>query len=233
MSELVSIITPTFPGREHELLTRSIPSVFNLDWPHVEMVIVSDRNPGFSKKLEAEAGIWQAVTLDNRNVRPNYSRTLRYAFINETWRNPRTEASIGAVPWATGCLMAMGEFVGFLGDDDEYLPDHVSRHVQAMKDAEAMFSVSQVQFTANGDNVFLVGDDSFQHGRLDANGVMCHISALKVANWTANGENAADYRLVRDWKNAGLRGTYVGDGPTAIHHDGWVVGKTGRPDRPQ
>jgi len=227
MSELVSITTPTFPGREDSLFDRAIPSVYNLDWPNVEMVIVSDRNPDldFASRLQDLAEGWPA--------RKDKKRSLRWAFINETWRNPLSEASIGAIPWHTACLMALGEFVGHLGDDDEYLPDHVTRHVQAMKEQEALFSVSQVEFRAGNVPQFLVGSPDMGHGHLDAIGVMCHISALQVVSWTANGENAADYRLVRDWKTAGLKGVFVGEGHTAVHHEGWLTGNTGRPDRPQ
>jgi hypothetical protein len=60
---------------------------------------------------------------------------------------------------------------------------------------------------------------------------MCHKDALQVANWTANGQNAADYRLVRDWVNAGLKGTILPHPHTGIHHDGWLVERSGRPDR--
>ena len=208
---LVSIVTPTFPGREKVLIDRCLMSVAQQDWPKVEHVIVSDRNPYL------------------RQLLPN-DGYVRFVEINESWRNPTTEASVGAIPWYVGSLLALGEFVGFIGDDDELLPHHVSTHVAAIQEAEAMFSVSQVDFRANGNHWNVIGDDSFELGHMDASGIMCHADALKVANWSANGENAADYRLVRDWRVAGLRGVFIPQ-VTAIHHDGWLVGKTGRPDR--
>ncbi len=217
---LVSIATPTFPGREAELLTRCMPSVAALDWPLVEHVIVSDRNPGFAERVLAQAP-----------VREGY--TVRYAEINETWRNPTTEQSIGAVPWATASLLALGEFVGFLGDDDELLADHVARHVAAMEEAGADFSVSAIEFRVGGAHHSVIGNPTMSHGQLDATGIMCRISALQVAMWTANGENAADYRLVADWLRAGLKGHFIDGSPTGIHHDGWAAHKTGRPDRPR
>jgi hypothetical protein len=222
---MVSIVTPTFPGRENELF-RCINSVEALDWPNVEHIILSDRN---SWLQENYGGAWTGDWYDHSAGR----RRIRFAEINETWRNPTTEASIGAIPWYVGSLMALGEFVGFLGDDDELLPDHAARHIEAMRQNDAMFSISQIEFRAGGEHQFIIGNDSFQHGHLDATGIMCHVSALSVCTWIANGENAADWRLVRDWLAAGLKGVYVGDGPTGVHNDGWVTGKTGRPDRPQ
>lgn len=216
---LVSIVTPTFPGREELLLQRCIPSVTTQKGDfHLQHVIVSDRNPDLK---ELFTGLHKSLT-----------HHITFVEINESWRNPTTEASIGAIPWYVGSLLAMGDFVGFVGDDDELLPDHCERHINAMTESEALFSVSQIEFRAAGVSQFNVGD-AFEHGRLDATGIMCHKDALRVANWTATGENAADWRLVRDWVQAGLRGTILPPPHTGIHHDGWLTGATGRPDRPR
>lgn len=211
MSEqpLVSIVTPTIPARQ-ALLQRCVDSVRALDWPGVQHVVVSDRNPALASQhaYEREAG---------------WCRNLVIVQINESWRNPTTLASVGAIPWHIGSLLALGEFVGFCGDDDELHPDHVSRHIAAMRAAEAMFSISKVQFEVGGVPQFEVGDDTFAHGHLDAIGIMCHKDALAVANWSADGTDAADWRLVRDWRAAGLRGVLVEGAPTATHHDGWAA----------
>lgn len=217
MTDLVTIVVPTFPGREKLLLERCLPSIMDQTWKNIQIVVVSDRN----MYLAEDIGL---LYMEDPDL------YLTFVQINESWRNPVTEASIGAVPWHVGSLLALGEFVGFCGDDDELLPDHAERHVTAMRDADAHFSVSQIEFRSGGVPQFNVGD-RFEHGRLDATGIFCHKDALQVANWTANGENAADWRLVRDWVQAGLRGTILPAPHTGIHHDGWLVGKTGRPDR--
>lgn len=206
MSELVSIVTPTMRGREEVLLERCIPSVQTLNWIKIEHIIVSDSNPQLASDVAAQ---------DFENV--------TFVQLNDTWRNPMTEASVGAIPWYIGTMLAQGEFVGFLGDDDAVLPQHVKLHVEAMKRDQAMFSISRVQFIVRGNPVFVIGDNTFQHGHLDATGIMCHRDALCHANWTANGENAADYRLVRDWQAKGLVGTFVDAEPTVHHHDGWAA----------
>lgn len=215
---LVSIVTPTIVGRE-EQLRRCCKSVRALDWPRIQHVVVSDRNPATSAHHAYDH-------------RLGWCRNLVAVQINESWRNPTTEASIGAIPFWIGSTLALGEFVGYCGDDDELHPDHVTRHITAMRDAEAMFSISAVDFRIDGQPWQVIGP-GFEHGTLDAIGIMCHVDALAVANWTADGTNAADWRLVRDWQAAGLRGVLVPGGPTAIHHDGWPAGKTGRPDRPK
>ena len=212
---LVSVVTPTIPGREDRLIERCMTSVLHQKWRGiVEHVIVSDRNSDLADAM---------TKLDKAIDRP-----VRFVEINEAWRNPISEASIGAVPWAVGCLLALGEFVAFCGDDDELLPHHVARHIQAMRTAEALWSVSRVDFHVDGQPWTIIGDETYELGHLDAIGIMCHVDALRIANWRANGENAADHRLVSDWRAAGLRGVFL-DEVTAIHHDGWAAGRTGQP----
>jgi hypothetical protein len=212
----VSIVTPTFPGREELLLQRCMPSVFAQENVAIQWVVVSDRNVFLAQEM--------------REIHWKLRPQITFVEINESWRNPITELSIGAVPWYVGSLLALGDFVGFCGDDDEILPDHSYRHVSALVETESHFSVSQIEFRADGVAQFNVGD-AFQHGRLDATGMFCHKGALQVANWTANGQDAADWRLVNDWVQAGLKGTILPPPITGIHHDGWLVGKNGRPDR--
>lgn len=222
---LVSIVTPTFPGRERVLRDRCMPSVRKQDFKGViEHIIVSDRNPDLGY-------------LGYDYFGAEFGRRVKQVEINESWRNPVTEspASIGAVPWHVGSLLALGDFVGFLGDDDEYLPDHVSRHVQFLEDTSADFSIGPVAFHVDGAHQFTIGDDSFQLGHLDSDGIFCRVRALSVANWSATPaeDGPCDWRLVRDWLAAGLKGVFLGGDATAIHHDGWAAGKTGRPDRGQ
>lgn len=215
---LVTIATPTFPGRESELINRCIPSVAALDWPNIEHVIVSDRNPALAEKLYGQKPM------------PGYA--LRFVEIGENWRTPVTEQCVGGIPWMLCSYLAMGEFVGFLGDDDELYPDHVNVHVNAMRAADAHWSLSQVDFWVGGQPWTVIGDESYELGHLDTTGIMCHKDALSIARWDPfRGQNATDWQMVSDWRAAGLIGTFI-DRVTGIHHDGWAAGKTGRPDRP-
>jgi len=211
---LVSIVTPTIPGREILLFDRCVTSVMKQDWPgSIEHVIVSDQNPEFD---------------DSHNYRIGDYR-MRSVQINDTWRNATTIASHGAYPWMIGSRLALGTFIGFLGDDDELLPDHVSTHVQAMRDADAAWSLSRVEFRANGEFWNTIGDESYIEGHLDATGIMCWKGALTVATWDPTaGIAAVDWKLVNDWRQAGLKGIFINK-VTGVHHDGWLTGRTGKP----
>jgi hypothetical protein len=224
---LVSVITPTFPGREKVLLERCMPSVQTQDWPGcVEHVIVSDENAPLERKMHLLAGLQASIRTEPRF---HTKRSIRFVEINDTWKNEATRAANGAVPWMIGSRLALGEFVSFLGDDDELLPHHVSAHVAAMREAEAMWSLSKVEFRAGGEFYNVIGDESFIEGHLDATGIMCWKGALATATWDpAAGIAAVDWKLVQDWRNAGLRGAFIDD-VTGIHHDGWLSGFTGKP----
>jgi len=221
MTAVLTIATPTFPGRESDLLDRCMPSVRALDWPVVEHVIVSDRNPDLRAEFD-------------RYVKLNHpDRPVRFVEINETWRNPETEKLVGAVPWMLCSYLAMGDFIGFLGDDDELLPHHARTHIEAMQAANALWSLSQVDFRVGGNPYLIIGDESYELGHLDTTGIMCYKDALSVARWNPwAGENATDWQMVNDWRRAGLPGVFIPQ-ITGIHHDGWAAGKSGRPDRPK
>lgn len=211
ISDLVSVVTPTIPGREQLLLDRCMPSVAAQTWPNLEHVILSDPNPQLREHFRHER-------VDR----------VRFVELGDNWRNPTTEGSTGGVAWMVGSYLALGEFVGFCGDDDELLPHHITAHVEAMRTAGAMWSVSQVQFKIGGEPVMLIGDATYELGHLDAIGIMCWRGALAVARWNPNGQDATDWQMVNDWRTAGLRGVFV-EQATAIHHDGWAAGRSGRP----
>ena len=203
MTALVSIVTPTMPGREDLLLDRCIPSVRAQKWLSIEHVIVSDRNPSLAEKMADHPGV-------------------RFVQINETWRDGHADHCPGALPWRVGSLLALGEYVGFVGDDDELLPDHVTRHVAAMTEHDLHFTISAVQFRVHGQDRFLVGDDTLAVGHVDSDGIMCRAEALRTATWQL-GVDAPDALLPHDWAAAGLRWMFIGGEPTVIHHDGWAA----------
>jgi hypothetical protein len=212
----VTIVTPTRPGREVELVERAVASVQAQEYDgRIDHVVVSDVNPRLHDLLQVAQGHMESW--EDRQL-----RRLSWVEINDTWANPTTLASVGAIPWYVGSLLAQGEFVGFLGDDDEYLPHHVDTHVSAMGRTGAHFSVSATRFFVRGEPRQVIGGDHFAHGHLDATGIMCRREALRTATWTANGEDAADWRLVRDWLAGGLKGELIPE-VTGNHHDGWML----------
>jgi hypothetical protein len=217
----VTIVTPTMPDREGILLSRCIPSVQRQIFSGIiEHVIVSDYNPGLEQRIREHL-------FETEGNHYPHKRWVTVVQINDTWKNELTMRCRGNAPWRHGSMMAHGDFVGFLGDDDEYLPDHVRVCTTTMDVEHTDFTVSQVAFYGHGTYAITVGDASFAHGHLDATGVMCRRENLRISNCEIAPldephANAGDWRMVRDWRAAGLKGSFV-PAVTANHHDGWLV----------
>jgi hypothetical protein len=201
--------------REHLLVERCMASVQRQRYDGIiDHVIISDLNVGVPDRVAAR-------------VPQSGHRPYRVIEINDTWRNPLTMRCTGSFPWRHGCFMAHGEFVAFLGDDDEFLEHHIEMAVSTMETEQTTFSLSQVAFYGHGRYALTIGDESFALGHMDATGLVCRRENLRVANWDIApleepDFNAGDYRMVRDWQAAGLRGSFIPQ-ITANHHDGWLV----------
>lgn len=201
---LASIVTPTH-ARHDLLLNRCIPSVQVQTHQPVEHIVVSDRDDILRARIKEEA--------------PH----VRFIEINDVWRNETSERSTGAWPWFIGTNLAFGDYVGFLGDDDEFLPEHVEKHIAAMEREKVDYSISKVAFFVDGEYVFDVGTGRIKVTHLDSDGIMGRIGNLKKANWLANGNISGDFELVLNWHKAGLKGVFVPE-VTANHYDGWLKG---------
>jgi glycosyltransferase involved in cell wall biosynthesis len=200
---LVSVITPSRRGGA--ALKRCVESVQEQSYAHIEHIVVIDEGgEGFLP-----------------GSRPGFAVDVRILELNDLWRTPVTSRSTGAWPWFIGTQFTRGEYVMFLGDDDEYLPHHIERHVEAMGETGADYSLSIGEFWVDGEFVLTVGDGTVRSSYLDSDGIACRRDTLKVANWTANGGSMPDFELVWRWHNAKLRGAFVNE-ITYRHHDGWL-----------
>lgn len=195
---LVSVITPS--RRSGDALRRCMASVAWQTYAAVEHIIVVD----------------EGVTI------PVLYGEARVYELNDLWRTPRTSASTGAYPWFIGTQFAKGEYIMFLGDDDEFLPHHVERHVEAMTESGADYSLSQADFYVDGEYVLTVGDGTARATYLDSDCIACRRDTLRTANWNANGGGMPDFELVFRWHQAKLKGVFV-DEVTVKHHDGWLA----------
>lgn len=199
MKPLCSVITPSRRGGDG--LERCILSVANQTYPNVEHIVVGDLGA-------IDPGDWDC--------------DVRFFELNDLWRTPTTTKSTGSWPWFIGTQFAKGEFITFLGDDDEYLPRHVEAHVEALEESGADYSLSKVAFHVSGEFVMNVGDGTVRITHLDSDGIMGRRENFRRANWLANGSDSGDFDLVFRWHSAGMSGVFV-DEVTAIHNDGWLA----------
>lgn len=133
---LVSIVTPTW-NRPHLLSTRAWPSVLAQTHTAWEWIVVGDgaRQP----TIDAMAGI-----ADPRVRFINLPRASYPAEPEAFWQ------SKGAAAANHGVTLAQGEWVIFLGDDDELLPTALETLLAASWDADAIYGRAEVIHKTKG-----------------------------------------------------------------------------------
>ena len=109
---LVSVVIPTW-NRGELLLSRTIPSILNQTYPHLEIIIVGDCCTDNTGELLASVG-------DPR---------LHFHNLPERGQYPSEKKALwqvaGSVPKNKGLEVCRGAWIAPLDDDDVFTPDHI------------------------------------------------------------------------------------------------------------
>ena len=109
---LVSVIIPTW-NRGELLLSRTVPSILNQTYPHLEIIIVGDCCTDNTGELLASVG-------DPR---------LHFHNLPERGQYPSEKKALwqvaGSVPKNKGLEVCRGAWIAPLDDDDVFTPDHI------------------------------------------------------------------------------------------------------------
>lgn len=109
---LVSVIIPTYK-RSVSYVSRAIESVLNQTYPNVEVIVIDDSTDEYEGRKEVKSYIEK---LNKTN--------LIYC---------RNEKNLGgSLSRNRGIDLAKGEYITFLDDDDEYLPEKVEKQLEFM-----------------------------------------------------------------------------------------------------
>lgn len=197
---LVSIITPTCPARREVLLNRCIPSVRQQTYPNVEHVIVSD---GFDSTLR------DLFPVDDP---PGF----RFAELGRNWRQFSRGASYGAIPRLVGTCLARGQYIGYLDDDDEFLPEHCAKLVEHLQQTGSAFVFSQFKrFWSDGRPPDVIGS-TISYGHIGTPIILHQAECLLTRNWGCDGYGE-DFCLLDAWQKAGLRFAHLAEITVHVH----------------
>lgn len=117
-SPLVSVIIPTY--KRHEKLNRALKSVVNQTYDNLEIIVVNDYpKEDIEKHIEVEDDRIVAINLD--------------------------ENKGGSGARNVGIENASGEYIAFLDDDDEYLPEKVEKQVRKIEELPEDYGLVAVQ----------------------------------------------------------------------------------------
>lgn len=114
---LVSIVIPTYK-RNWSYLHRAVTSVLNQTYTNIEVIIVDDSPETYEQRADIIKKMEELAASESR---------VRY-FINEKNLG-------GSLARNRGINQATGEYVTFLDDDDEYLPEKIAHQVVFMEES--------------------------------------------------------------------------------------------------
>lgn len=114
MSELVSVIITTYK-REPEIVIRAIQSVLSQTYNSIELILVDDSPSDYDKRNDLK-------------------ETIAKIFAEKVKYIQHAENQGACAARNTGLEVAKGEFVAFLDDDDEWLPEKIEKQIRMFDD---------------------------------------------------------------------------------------------------
>ena len=126
MNKLVSVIIPTY--KRPDTLPRAINSVLNQTYKNIEIIVVDDNDPDSMERKRTEL------------VMEQYKKNKQIKYI----RHPKNMN--GSVARNTGFRFSKGEFVMFLDDDDEFLPQKVDVQVRCLKNKDSSWGACYTRY---------------------------------------------------------------------------------------
>ena len=192
---LISIVTPTW--ERPELLAETIRHVREQTYPNVEHWIISDgldnRQPPY--------------VIGARSALPPVP--VHYRCLGRNWSG-LMPASFGIAPLTAGFLLARGEYIANLSDDDRISPDYLSRLVALLEETGADFAYSKARFywhDERPEDGYDIGTDPPQHGQITA--FVARASCFWRFGMPRWGTHPVDWSLVSDWMAAGAKWAFL------------------------
>lgn len=118
---LVSVIIPTY--KRPDRLSRAVESVLNQTYPRIEVIVVDDNDPDTDGRVKTEA------------IMEHFKNDPRVRYIQHEHNKN------GSAARNTGARTAIGEYLAFLDDDDEYLPRRVETMIERIESLPEEYAV--------------------------------------------------------------------------------------------
>lgn len=130
---LVSIIITTYGNSRW--LKRAMDSVLNQTYSNIEIIVVDDNNPNTKARIAVQNILQQYMVIEERKIK--YIQHSQ----NRNGANARN----------TGINCANGDYLGFLDDDDVFLPTKIERCVNYLIEHRSVNMIlTNVLFFSNG-----------------------------------------------------------------------------------
>lgn len=113
---MISVIITTYK-REPALIVRAINSVLNQTYRDIEIIVVDDSPADYLLRNDVERAVYECQK-DDEGIHISYIQ------------HERNRGACAARN--TGIDLAKGEYIAFLDDDDEWLPEKLEKQIQVM-----------------------------------------------------------------------------------------------------
>ena len=126
IEKLVSIIIPTY--NRADKLKRAVDSALAQDYSNFEVIVVDDNNPGTEGRLTT------SVTMEE------YIGNPKVQYIQHPCNKN------GSAARNTGYRASKGEYLAFLDDDDEYLPNKIREQVNCLENRDSSWGACYCRY---------------------------------------------------------------------------------------
>lgn len=196
MSELVTVVTATW--NRPEMLRRCKDSVAKQTYRPIEHIIVND-GP-FSSSVRPDTNwVWDERTEINLHLGHHHG-------------------GVGQLPRLMGALLAHGEWIAYLDDDNEFRSHHIETLV-GLTELVRNEAYPQLVCSAWYDTVEkrMGGNVPPGPGHTDTSSIMHRPYLLDRSAWRAEDGYEADGKLVERWVKMGVPWVFSSE-PTLIYH---------------
>ncbi len=145
--DMVSVIIPTYKGSC--FLKRAVDSVLHQSYSNIEIIVVDDNNPNTDERLKTS------------NIMKDYVRQKENIIYIQHEKNMN-----GSVARNTGIKNSSGEYIMFLDDDDEMLPQKVEKQLSCMKNKGKEWGVSYTGYIRKYKNRIVARSAEKREGNL-------------------------------------------------------------------
>lgn len=144
---LVSVIIPSY--KNNNLLERAINSVLNQTYKKIELIVVDDNEPDSVYRKETETLMLKYLNRENVKYVKNGKNSERSYSRNN------------------GVKHSNGEYIAFLDNDDEYLPEKIERQVQRFEEMGSDYVVCYSAYKREKGGRIVCKCGEFREGNLE------------------------------------------------------------------
>lgn len=126
MKKKVSVIIPTY--KRSDVLARAVNSVLKQTYNNIEIIVVDDNDPNSEYRKETEL------------VMQNFSKYKNIIYLKHS------QNKNGSAARNSGIKMSTGNYIAFLDDDDEFLPNKIDLQVKRLEELDNSWGATYTEY---------------------------------------------------------------------------------------